>query len=174
MILFEYLAGVTHIFKGEISIIKSGQYAGSKVAQGLHSTALLDSTTERIADYVIKEAKLADGSPTYELSKIKPIDAETVPYRAFIEEFDSSSGTWIRKVQPSTFFPNSWSADRILSEARLAFNKNRLDLSGKVIWDIQKRGSTISSYTTFASDGITKVKVVLLDSGKINTFYILK
>ncbi len=42
-------------------------------------------------------------------------------YRARVEIFDPSSGTWVVKNAPSTFFPTAWSRSQVLTEIRDAF-----------------------------------------------------
>ena len=77
-------------------------------------------------------------------------------YKAEVEIYDSKRGRWIRKGDPSTFFPDSWSRARVLIEIRGAF-QNQI-LTGGNYWEgISPSGVIIRGY--------------LDNAGNINTAY---
>ena len=77
-------------------------------------------------------------------------------YRGTVEIFDASSGVWVQKGPGSTFFPDNWSRQKVMSEIREAFNSSTIEPNGK--WSgVSPCGVTIEGW--------------LDRSGNINTAY---
>ncbi len=66
-------------------------------------------------------------------------------YEAVVEIRNPDTGEWVRKDRTSTFFPDDWSADRILDEIAGAFEK-RQQLERDVWEGISPSGVTIRGY----------------------------
>nr|WP_240350896.1 RHS repeat-associated core domain-containing protein [Pectobacterium brasiliense] len=52
-------------------------------------------------------------------------------YRAKVEVFDKASGSWVNKGPESSFFPDSWSRQKVMSEIRGAYNNGTVSPNGK-------------------------------------------
>jgi hypothetical protein len=96
-----------HIFEGEVRQKKKNK----KRAVGYHHRlGGVDPPTARVTAIV------------------GPPDTRGV-YRAEVEVFHAGTKSWIKKGDPSTFFPDSWSQGRVLSEIEGAF-RNRVTTPG--------------------------------------------
>jgi hypothetical protein len=68
-----------------------------------------------------------------------------------VEILDSSSGQWIAKGPESSFFPKSWSRQKVMSEIRGAYENGTIASNGK--WDgISPSGVRIEGWLNSAGD----------------------
>ncbi|MCK3668915.1 EndoU domain-containing protein [Photorhabdus noenieputensis] len=66
-------------------------------------------------------------------------------YRGKIEVFNPQTGQWVQKGPESTFFPQSWSSQQIMSEIRGAHKNATIQPNGK--WEgVSPSGVTIGGY----------------------------
>jgi uncharacterized protein RhaS with RHS repeats len=73
-----------------------------------------------------------------------PANAQGV-YRGKVELFNSNSGQWISKGPESTFYPKTWSRQKVLDEIRGAYNNGTISSNGK--WEgISPSGVKIGGY----------------------------
>lgn len=93
-----------HIFKGEIN--PHGKAVGYH-----HRPGGVDPPTARVA------------------TMVDPPDVHGV-YRAEIQVFNPATGSWVAKKLPSTFYPDSWSGEQVLSEIQAAY-RNRTAVPNK-------------------------------------------
>lgn len=116
---------VKHIFHGEIN--KSGKAVGFH-----HSVSIGHQGHARIVGIT------------------KAPDAQGV-YEATVEIFDATSGKWILKSKPSTFFPDTWSRAQVLDEIRDAFN-NQVYTNGPYWEGISPSGVRIGGWLDAAGN----------------------
>ena len=75
---------------------------------------------------------------------VKSSDSSGV-YTGMIEILDSTSGKWVPKGVPSTFFPDIWSKSKVISEIRAAFSNKTM--IGENQWrGISNSGVIIQGY----------------------------
>ena len=109
-----------HIFEGEIN--------GRGKAVGCHHISAINSGHSRI------------------ISVISPPNQQQV-YEATVEIFDKKRSEWIRKEGRSSFYPDSWSKEKVLKEITSAFN-NPDKISKGAKWEsVSDSGIKISGYT---------------------------
>ncbi|RYC37114.1 EndoU domain-containing protein [Pectobacterium zantedeschiae] len=77
-------------------------------------------------------------------------------YTAKVEVFDKSSGTWVAKGRDSSFFPDSWNRQKVMSEIRGAYNNATVSPGGK--------------WSGVSPSGV-KIEGWLDKTGNINTAY---
>nr|WP_249663075.1 EndoU domain-containing protein [Pectobacterium parmentieri] len=77
-------------------------------------------------------------------------------YTAKVEAFDKSSGTWVAKGRDSSFFPDSWNRQKVMSEIRGAYNNGTVSSDGK--------------WSGISPSGV-KIEGWLGKTGNINTAY---
>jgi Bacterial EndoU nuclease len=83
-------------------------------------------------------------------SVTSPANSQGV-YRGKVEILDSSSGQWIAKIPESSFFPKSWSRQKVMSEIRGAYENATISSNGK--WDgISPSGVRIEGWLNSAGD----------------------
>ncbi|MFL5729545.1 MAG: EndoU domain-containing protein [Cytophagaceae bacterium] len=109
-----------HIFEGEIN--------GRGKAVGCHHISAINSGHSRIVSIISKP------------------DRHHV-YEATVEIFDKKRSEWIRKEGRSSFYPDAWSKEKVLSEITSAFN-NPAKVSKGTKWEsVSDSGIKISGYT---------------------------
>lgn len=109
-----------HIFEGEIN--KKGK------AVGCHHITAIKSGQSKI------------------VSVVKQPNAKGV-YEAVVEVYDKNKGVWIRKDARSTFFPDSWSKQKVIEEIEAAFNSPDRILAGNKWTSVSPSGVKIGGYT---------------------------
>lgn len=115
---------------------------GDATAGQVVANALLSAGTGRIPldrTHILRGGINAKGKATGFHHRGTPVDeahARVVPgtqsapdargvYRAKVEIYDDARGMWVAKAPKSTFFPDSWSTDRVVYEIQAA-SRNRL------------------------------------------------
>jgi Bacterial EndoU nuclease/Pretoxin HINT domain len=111
---------VRHIFHGEIN--RRGN------AVGFHHEGSIGSQNY---------GRIVPGTQT-------PTNSQGV-YKASVEIFDKSTGTWVPKGPQSSFFPKQWSRAEVLNETRGAF-QNQTVTRGNYWEGISPSGTTIGGY----------------------------
>jgi hypothetical protein len=93
------------------------------------------------------------------IQKTLKIDDNGV-FEAIFEFYDSSQKLWIAKENPSTFFPKSWSLNKLFHECNFAYHNDK-----KVL--VEDRQQVFSSVT---KSGIS-VRIVYSINGELKTIY---
>lgn len=93
---------------------------------------------------------------TTRIIEVIDIDSVTQVYSARIEQFNRQSCKWIPKTNFSTFFPDSWTMNKLFHECDFAY-KNKIKIDERI-------------FNSRTSNGIL-VKFIIDNDDKIITFY---